>query len=96
MSDEEGITNFGRIRPGLSFAEATAEKAPERKYHINPYAGGHRLTLCETLRQTWRLLDGMPDDPAKETMRDYLAAAFDYAKRMDARMKELKGMLDGK
>lgn len=93
-NDEEGITNLGRVPAGLTFAEATERVAVQRKYQIDPYAGGHRLTLCDTLRHTWRLVDGLPNDPDKEQIRDYLRAAFDYAKRMDARMKELKGLAE--
>jgi hypothetical protein len=93
--DETGVTNLGLVPKGMTFSEAVASMRDKRKYRINPYDGGHRMTLCDTLRAMWREIDTLPDGPFKEQMRDYLGASFDYAKRMDARMKELKGLLDG-
>lgn len=90
MPGEEGITNLGCVPQGMTFAEATAAARPRRKYRINPYDGGRRLTICDTLRMTWRELDKLPQGPEVEQIRDYLAAAFDYAKRMNARLQELK------
>lgn len=91
--NEVGVTNLGPIPPGMTFAAATAAAKVHRKYEINPYEGGHRLTLCDTLRMLWREVDKLPEGPDKEQMREYIRASFDYGKRMDARMKELKGML---
>lgn len=95
-SDEEGITNFGRIPAGVTFEQATRDAKPRRKYTIDPHVGGHRLTLCDTLRQIHRIVEReMPPTPERALVLDYLAACFDFGKRMDARMKELKGLNHG-
>lgn len=91
MPGEEGLTNLGRVPKGMTFAQATAAMRSQRKWIINPHDNGHRLTICDTLRHIWRELDKMPDCAPKDQIRDYLGAAFDYAKRMDRRMRELKG-----
>lgn len=95
VNDETGITNLGVIPEGMTFAAAIAAAKPQRKYTIDPYRKTEltRLTLCETLRALWREVDTLPDGPQKEQMREYLGAAFDFGKRMDARMKQLKAML---
>lgn len=92
MAGEEGITNLGPVPSGLTFAQATALSKPRRKYTINPYAGGKRLTICDTLRMTWRELDKMPPSAEVDQTREYIAQAFDYAKRMNARLQELKAL----
>lgn len=89
-TDETGITNLGRVPAGMTFAEASAAVRHLRKYRINPYEGGHRLTICDTLRMTWREVETLPDGPAKAQILNYLGQAFDMAKRMNARMQELK------
>ena len=94
MASEEGITNLGRVPHGMTFSEAIEATKPQRKYFLNHYEGGHRLTICDTIRHTWRVLDTMPDSQEREQIREYLLAMGDFAKRMDARMKELKAMLD--
>lgn len=94
MIGEEGITNLGKVPAGMTFAQAIEATKPLRKYALNHYEGGHRLTICDTIRQTWRVLDAMPDNPEKEQIREYLLAMGDFAKRMDARMKELKAMME--
>jgi len=91
---EEGITNLGLIPVGYTYAEAVKEVKDKRKYFIDPYKGGHRLTLCDTLRMSWRLVDKLPDGEEKKQLYEYLAQSFDYAKRMDARMKYLRSVLD--
>lgn len=91
-TDETGITNLGPVPPGMTFAEATAAAKPLRKYLINPHAGGHRLTICDTLRMTWREVETLPDGPAKAQILEYLGQAFDMAKRMNARLQELKAL----
>lgn len=90
MTDEVGVTNLGRVPPGMSFAEATEALKSSRKYQIDYYEGGNRLTICDTIRHTWRITDSMPRTPEVDQIREYLAAMADYAKRMDARIKELK------
>lgn len=92
MAGEEGITNLGRVPKGMTFFEAIRASAPQRKYVLNHYEGGHRLTICDTIRHSWRVLDTMPDSPEKDVLREYLLAMGDFSKRMDARMKELKAL----
>lgn len=92
--NEAGVTNLGPVPRGMTFAQAIAATRGQRKYQINPYEGGHRLTICDTIRHTWRILDTMPDSAEKEQIYEYLRAMADFAKRMDARMKELKGMIN--
>lgn len=92
--DEYLITNLGLVPEGLSYAEAVEAVKHLRRYHINPYSGGHRLTLCDTLRMSWRLLDELEETPQQKQLYEYLAQSFHYAKAMDARMKYLKSILD--
>ena len=91
---EEGITNLGPLPKGMSFLQATRAMKAERKYAIDYYVKGNRLTICDTLRHMWREVDKLPNSETKAVLREYIAASVDYAKRMDARMKELKGMLE--
>lgn len=90
---EVGITNLGPVPEGMPFLDAIRASAPLRKHALNHYEGGDRLTICDTIRHAWRVLDTMPDSPEKETLREYLLAMGDFAKRMDLRMKALKAML---
>jgi hypothetical protein len=90
--DEVGITNLGPIPPGLSFLQATYAARPLRKYHITPGHRSKRLTLCETMREVWRIANEM-QGPEAEALKELAAAGYDYGKRMDARMKELKACL---
>lgn len=94
--EEQGITNLGPVPPGLSYPQAVALMKKKRKYEINPYEGGHRMTLCDTTRMAWREVDNLPPSPEKRQLYEYLGAIFDYGKRMDARMKELKSLLTEK
>lgn len=91
---EEGITNLGEVPKGVSFSQAIRSIKNKRKYIINPYEGGHRLTICDTLRMSVRELDKTENTEEKEQIREYLSQAYDFAKRMDARMKYLKNVLD--
>lgn len=90
--DEIGITNLGPVPDGLTFLEATYVMAPKRKYHITPIHRSKRMTLCETMREVWRIANGM-NTPEGEAIKELAAAGYDYGKRMDARMKELKACL---
>lgn len=92
--DEYLITNLGPVPPGVSYADAVEAVKDQRKYKIDPYRGGHRLTLCDTLRMSWRLLDELPESEQTKQLYEYLAQSFHYAKSMDARMKYLKSVLD--
>lgn len=63
-----------------------------RKFAIDPEKDTGQPTLCNTLRRLWRRVD----DPEA---REMIADCFDYAKRMDARMREAKyqiGILEKK
>lgn len=86
---EVGVTNLGPVPDGMMFIEAVAAVAAQRKYQINPDHLSRRLTLCETLREIHRIADGM-SEPDRSDIQMLAAAAFDFGKRMDARMKELK------
>jgi len=52
-----------------------------RKHAIDPEKDTGQPTLCNTLRRLWRRVD----DPEA---REMIADCFDYAKRMDAKMRE--------
>jgi hypothetical protein len=88
MSDETGITNLGPVPDGMTFWEATCHMRPQRKYRINPHYQSRRMTICETMREIHR--EVMQPEPDLAKIADLAAAGFDYGKRMDARMKELK------
>lgn len=93
MPDGElNITNLGPVPEGMSFLEAAEAVKPQRKYHINPAHQSRRLTLCETLREIHRIADNLPE-PERSDLHMLAGAAFDFGKRMDRRMKELKAML---
>lgn len=77
----------------MSFLDATIALRGERKFAVDYYRKGDRMTICDTIRHMRRIIDGLPESPEREALREYTDAAVDYAKRMDARMKELKGML---
>lgn len=91
---EEGITNLGLVPDGMSFSEAIDYIKPEKKYFIDPFSGGHRLTICDTLRMTWREAAKLPPSKEKDEIIKYLEQAFDFGKRMDARMKYLRSVLE--
>lgn len=92
--EELNITNLGNVPQGMSYAQAVESVKHLRKYFIDPYSGGHRLTICDTLRMSWRILDTMERTPEVEQLYEYLAQCFHYSKSMDARMKYLKSILD--
>jgi hypothetical protein len=87
---EVGLTNLGPVPARLTFLEATAAVRDQRKYEINPEHYSQRLTICETMREVWRIAERLPE-PQRSELQLLAGAAFDYGKRMDARMKELKG-----
>src|SRR6218665_2644628 len=91
---EEGITNLGLIPKGVRFYDAVVAMRQKRKFVMNAYEGGHRLTICDTLRMTSREIDKFKDSPEKRVIKEYLNQAYDFGKRMDARMKYLKNILD--
>lgn len=86
---EEGITNLGPVPDGLSFLEAIELASEQRKYRINPDHQSRRLTVCETQREIWRIAETLPE-PKRSQLQLLAGAAFDFGKRMDRRMKELK------
>lgn len=91
MAGEEGITNLGPIPVGMTFLQASEAMAGKRKYRINPDHQSRRMTVCETAREIWRIARSLPE-PQKSQLQLLAGAAFDYGKRMDARMKELKAL----
>jgi hypothetical protein len=86
--EEEGITNLGPVPEGMTFFEAICAARPDRKYKIDPEIETRRLTLCETLREIRREVS--QPEPDLDKIAELAAASFDFGKRMDARMKELK------
>lgn len=90
--DEAGITNLGPVPEGMTFLDATAAVSPKRKHQINPEHHSKRLTVCETVREIYRIAARLPE-PERGQLQLLAGAAFDYGKRMDARMKRLKAML---
>lgn len=88
---ETGITNLGPVPDGMEFYDALATMRDQRKHTINPAHHSRRLTYCEVMREIAREAASERPDMAK--IADLAAAGFDFGKRMDARMKELKGML---
>lgn len=93
-NEEEGITNLGFVPSGFTFSQAIRQIKDKRKFFINAYEGGHRLTICDTLRMTIREADKLPDSLEKFQIKEYIEQAYDFGKRMDARMKYLKKLLD--
>lgn len=91
--NEVGVTNLGLVPKGMSFFEAVLKTKDKRKYVLNPYEGGHRLTICDVLRAMWKTLDTMPESPQREQLYEFLGFCGDAAKRMDVRMKELKSII---
>ena len=91
---EEGITNLGLVPVGSSFLQAINSIKKDRKFFINENEGGHRLTICDTLRMSLREIKKLQESPEKEILKEYIAQAYDFGKRMDARMKYLKSVLD--
>lgn len=91
---EEGITNLGFVPSGMSFLDAIKSVKPQRKYFVNQNEGGHRLTICDTIRMSLRELENLPYSKEKEAITEYLHQAFDFGKRMDARMKYLRAKLE--
>lgn len=87
--EETGITNLGPVPDGLTFFEATAATIGARKFTINPQHRSGRLTLCEAAREIWREADRIGGAEG-ERLKVLAGAVFDYGKRMDARMKQLK------
>jgi hypothetical protein len=90
--DETGITNLGSVPAGMSFRDACRSIWAQRKFFINPDHQSRRLTLCETQREIHRIAETLPE-PARSDLQMLAACGFDAGKRMDARMKELKGMI---
>lgn len=91
-ADETGITNLGPVPAGMEFLDAIRSVEPQRKHRINPAHQSRRLTLCETQREIWRLASSLPE-PHRSQLQLLAGAGFDFGKRMDARMKQLKAML---
>ena len=89
MAGEEGITNLGPVPNGMSFQDAIALTQSDRKYFINPDHQSRRLTICETMREVWRVADTLPE-PQRSQLQILAGAGYDFGKRMNARMIELK------
>lgn len=56
-ASEVGITNLGPVPEGMEFLEAVASVEGQRKHDINPEHQSKRLTLCEALREIWRIAE---------------------------------------
>ncbi len=92
MAGEEGITNLGPVPDGMTFLEATKAVTAQRKYTINPDHHSKRLTVCETMREVWRIAEHLPE-PERSQLQLLAGAGYDYGKRMNKRMVDLKAML---
>lgn len=90
--NEVMVTNLGPVPSGMDFMGAVRRLWVRRKYRINPEHHSRRLTLCETQREIWRIAEGLPE-PVRTDLQTLAACGFDAGKRMDARMKEMKGLL---
>lgn len=88
---EIGVTNLGPVPDGMEFYDALRALASQRKYRINPDHRSRRLTICETMREIVRETARPNPDLAK--IADLAAAGFDFGKRMNQRMIDLKAML---
>jgi hypothetical protein len=88
------VTNLGDVPEGMTFLQATFAAGPQRKYRINPQHRSGRLTACETCREIWRIAETLPE-PARAQMQELAGQAYDMAKRMNGRMVELRGMVEG-
>jgi len=86
MAEPTVPTNLGPVPDGMTFREATRAVLQQRKYLINPNHHTGRLTLCETVREIWRLAADLPE-PARSDLQLLSGAAFDYAKRMNAKLQ---------
>lgn len=91
---EVGITNLGPVPDGMSFVEAMRAMRQQRKYQINPQHRSHRLTICETMREIHRIAEDLPE-PQRSALQDLAWGGFDFGKRMNARMVELRGIVEG-
>ena len=87
------VTNLGPVPAGMSFLEAT--KALTLKHPINPDHHSKRLTICETMREVWRIADRIGGQDG-EDLKALAAAGFHYGKAMNYRMVELRALLDAK
>jgi hypothetical protein len=92
MVEEIGVTNLGPVPNGMSFLDATVAMRQQRKYTINPNCQSRRLTVCETMREIYRAAENIPE-PHKQIIQELAAAGFDYGKRMNQRMVDLKAAL---
>ena len=91
--NEVGVTNLGPVPEGMTFIEATVAAVPLRKFKINPGHHSQRLTVCETQREIWRIAKPLPE-PQRSQLQMLAGQGFDMGKRMNARMVELKAMLE--
>jgi hypothetical protein len=89
--NEVGVTNLGPVPEGMTFLQAIRQSAPQRKYVINPLHQSRRLTVCETMREIWRISEEV-DPEHGNALKELAAAGFDFGKRMDARMRQLRSM----
>jgi len=92
-ASEAGGTNLGPVPAGMSFVEATRAARPQRKFQINPQHYSGRLTICETAREIHRIAATLPERE-RAAIQDLAWAAFDFGKRMNARMVDLRGMVE--
>lgn len=69
--------------------KALAEKP--RKFAIDPAFETGELTICETTREIWRRADSLPE-PQRTEIQTLAGVAFDFGKRMNARLRELKAL----
>jgi hypothetical protein len=85
---EIGVTNLGPVPDGMEFFEALSALRDQRKYRINIDHESRRLTYCEVMREICR--EAAKPDPDLDKITDLAAAGFDFGKRMNQRMIDLK------
>lgn len=56
------------------------------KHSIDPNKRNPDRTICELLRQSWRIADEMNN----QELKDLIEEAHDYAKRMNKKLREYK------
>ncbi len=87
MTDESPIKNLGRVPVGMTFIDAA--KALPLKVTIDPFYNSRHLTICETMREVWRVADRIGGRDGAD-LKALAAAGYHFAKAMDSRLREVR------